>query len=223
MANHIFILATVMLLAGIFGGLVNYYMYGENDPDAISLPRCLVVGIGAAFLVPVILDLVNSELILETQGDPSRLLIFTGFCLISAIASRFFITNMTDRILDAARHAKEQSETVHHDLRIIKNELLPLIDTETEQELEPEDEPEIMQMEDELDVTSSTALKMLATGRYIFRSLPGLCRESNHDESTMLQTLGVLVTRSMAGKVSGKNGIRWHITEKGRRVLESQM
>ena len=25
MANHIFILATVMLLAGIFGGLVNFY------------------------------------------------------------------------------------------------------------------------------------------------------------------------------------------------------
>ncbi len=223
MANHIFILATVMLLAGIFGGLVNYYMYGENDPDATSLPRCLVVGIGAAFLVPVILDLVSSELILETQGDPSRLLIFTGFCLISAISSRFFITNMSDRILDAARHAKEQSDSVHHDLRVIKNELLPLIDTETEQDLEPEDEPAVMQLEDDLDVTSSNALKMLATGRYIFRSLPGLCRESNNDESTMLQTLGVLVTRSLAGKVSGKNGVRWHVTEKGRRILESQM
>ncbi len=223
MANHIFILATVMLLAGIFGGLVNYYMYGENDPDATSLPRCLVVGIGAAFLVPVILDLVNSELILETQGDPSRLLIFTGFCLISAISSRFFITNMSDRILDAARHAKEQSDNVHHDLRVIKNELLPLIDTETEQDLEPEDEPAVMQFEDDLDVTSSNALKMLSTGRYIFRSLPGLCRESNNDESTMLQTLGVLVTRSLAGKVSGKNGVRWHVTEKGRRILESQM
>lgn len=34
MANHIFILATVMLLAGIFGGLVNYYLYGDKDPDA---------------------------------------------------------------------------------------------------------------------------------------------------------------------------------------------
>jgi hypothetical protein len=223
MANHIFILATVMLLAGIFGGLVNYYMYGDHDPDATSLPRCLVVGIGAAFLVPVILDLVNSELILETQGDPSRLLIFTGFCLISSISSRFFITNMSDRILDAARHAKEQSDSVHHDLRIIKNELLPLIDTETEQDLEPDEEPEIMDHSEDLDVTSSKALKMLSTGRYIFRSLAGLCRESNNDEATMLQTLSVLVSRSLAGKVSGKNGVRWHITEKGRRVLESQM
>ena len=80
-----------------------------------------------------------------------------------------------------------------------------------------------MQYDEELDVTSSKALKMLATGRYIFRSLAGLCRESNNDEATMLQTLNVLVSRSMAGKVSGKNGVRWHITEKGRRILESQM
>ena len=76
MANHIFILATVMLLAGIFGGLVNYYLYGDKDPDAASLPRFLVVGVGASFLVPVILDMVNSELVLESQGDPSR---FTDF------------------------------------------------------------------------------------------------------------------------------------------------
>jgi hypothetical protein len=41
MANHIFIMATVMLLADIFGGLVNYYLYGEKDSDASSLPRFL--------------------------------------------------------------------------------------------------------------------------------------------------------------------------------------
>lgn len=222
MANHIFILATVMLLAGIFGGLVNYYLYGDNDPEATSLPRCLVVGVGASFLVPVILDLVSSELILETQGDPSRLLIFTGFCLISAIASRFFITNVSDRILSEARNAKERSETVQHDLRIIKNELLPLIDTETEQDIENA-QVEPAEFDESLDVTSSKVLRMLATGRYIFRSLAGLCREANTDEATILQTLNVLASRSLTGKVSGKNGIRWHITEKGRRVLENQM
>ena len=102
MANHIFILATVMLLAGIFGGLVNFYLYGDKDPDSASLPRFLVVGVGASFLVPVVLDMVNSELVLESQGDPSQLLIFTGFCLVSALLSRFVIDNMSDRILNEA-------------------------------------------------------------------------------------------------------------------------
>ncbi|MBU2039098.1 MULTISPECIES: YEATS-associated helix-containing protein [Oceanospirillaceae] len=222
MANHIFILATVMLLAGIFGGLVNYYLYGDKDPDAASLPRFLVVGVGASFLVPVVLDMVNSELVLESQGDPSRLLIFTGFCLISALLSRFFIDNLSDRILNEAQVAKQRSEEVQQNLRIIQSELLPLIDTETEQDSGQED-PQVVQVNDELDVTSTHVLKILSSGRFIFRSLAGVCREANEEESTILKTLHVLVTRSLAGKVSGKNGVRWHITEKGRRVLESNL
>jgi len=222
MANHIFILATVMLLAGIFGGLVNYYLYGEKDPDAASLPRFLVVGVGASFLVPVVLDMVNSELVLESQGDPSRLLIFTGFCLISALLSRFFIDNLSDRILNEAQVAKSRSEEVQQNLRIIQNELLPLIDTETEQDMSGSD-PQTTEMSDELDVTSAQVLKILSSGRFIFRSLAGVCREANEEESTILKTLHVLTNRSLAGKVSGKNGVRWHITEKGRRVLETSL
>ena len=222
MANHIFILATVMLLAGIFGGLVNYYLYGDKDPDAASLPRFLVVGVGASFLVSVVLDMVNSELVLESQGDPSRLLIFTGFCLISALLSRFFIDNLSDRILSEAKTAKQRSEETQQNLRIIQSELLPLIDTETEQDMSGET-TETQDASDDLDVTSAQVLKILSGGRFIFRSLAGVCREANQEESTVLKTLHVLVNRSLAGKVSGKNGVRWHITEKGRRVLETNL
>ncbi|GGY40716.1 hypothetical protein GCM10011297_12070 [Bacterioplanes sanyensis] len=222
MANHIFILATVMLLAGIFGGLVNYYLYGDKDPDAASLPRFLVVGVGASFLVPVVLDMVNSELVLESQGDPSRLLIFTGFCLIAALLSRFLIDNLSDRILNEAQMAKQRSEEVQQNLRTMQTELLPLIDTETEQDASQGD-PESVQINEELDVTSTQVLRILASGRFIFRSLGGVCREANEEESTILKTLNVLVVKSLAGKVSGKNGVRWHITEKGRRVLENNL
>lgn len=222
MANHIFILATVMLLAGVFGGLVNYYLYGDKDPDAASLPRFLVVGVGASFLVPVILDFANSELVLESQGDPSRLLIFTGFCLIAALASRFFIDNLSDRILTEAKVAKERAEEVQHSLRLVQNELLPLIETETEED-GSDNSQALLEAGDELDVTSTKVLKILSSGRFIFRSLGGICREANEEESAVLKTLHVLVTRSLAGKVIGKNGVRWHITEKGRHVLESQL
>ena len=114
MANHIFILAAVMLLAGVFGGLVNFYLNSQTDPDATSLPRCIVVGIGASFLVPVILDVVSSELIIESQADPSKLLIFTGFCLIAAIVSRLFISNLSERILIQAQTAHHKTDTVQH-------------------------------------------------------------------------------------------------------------
>jgi len=223
MANHILILIAVMLLAGVFGGLVNFYMHGQHDPDSTSLPRCLVVGVGAAFLVPVVLDLVNSELVLESQGDPSKLLIFTGFSLIAAIASRFFIVNISDRILTEAHAAKERSEALQQDLRLVQRELMPLIDTETEQDVGGDDNQGPLAPEDELDVTTANVLKTLGSGRFIFRSLAGLCHETGTDETTMVKTLNIMVGRSLAGRVSGKKGMRWHITEKGRRVLEASL
>ena len=208
-----------MLLAGVFGGLINYYMNSQLDPDTTSLPRCIVVSIGAAFLVPVILDLLSSEIVLESQADPSKLLIFTGFCLIAGILSRFFISNISERILLEASVAKEKSENLHHDLRLMKGELLPLIDTETEQDKGHEENEGPLEPED-LDVSSCKVLRILGSGRYIFRSMAGLCKEADSEETTMQRTLNVLVSRGLAGKVSGAKGVRWFITEKGRRMLE---
>ncbi|MFG1496681.1 YEATS-associated helix-containing protein [Saccharospirillum sp. HFRX-1] len=217
MANHIFVLVAVMLMAGVFGGLVNYYMQSQYDPDTTSLPRSLVVGIGASFLVPVILALVNSDLITESSQDSTRFLIFTGFCLIAAIASRFLVTSVSDRILSEARRAREQSDRVMHELYLVQNELRPLIETETEEDLKVEPEP--ITPEEEPDVTTANVLKTLGNGRYIFRSLGGLCKEVDVDEPTMIKTLEIMVARNLAGRITGKQGVRWHLTDGGRRLL----
>lgn len=220
MASHILILTIVMLLAGIFGGLINYYLYENGSEDPQSLPRCLVVGVGASFLIPVILDFLNSDLVVETQGDSSRLLIFTGFCLIAALISRFFISNLPDRILREAVDAKTQARAMQTDLQVIQKELLPLIDTETENDNQGLGTTDMMDIDEELDVTSVQVLKILGSGRYIFRSLSGLCTESGADETTVLRTLNYLVSKSLSGQVRGKSGTRWHLTEKGREVLK---
>src|SRR5690625_5517116 len=74
MAYLIFILAAVMGIAGVFGGLINYYQMTQDRDDEAALPRCIVMGIGASFLVPVILFFVQSDLITDIQSDPSKLL-----------------------------------------------------------------------------------------------------------------------------------------------------
>lgn len=217
MANHIFVLVAVMLMAGVFGGLVNYYMQSQYDPDTTSLPRSLVVGIGASFLVPVVLALVNSDLVAQSREDSTRFLIFTGFCLIAAIASRFVVTSVSDRILSEARAARQQADRVMHELYLVQNEIRPLIETETEEEREIDPEP--LTPDEELDVTTGNVLKTLGNGRYIFRSLGGLCRETDTDEATMVKTLEIMVARNLAGRIMGKHGIRWHITDSGRKIL----
>ncbi len=216
MANHIIILALVMLVAGVFGGLINFYQINQNINDRGSLPRCIVIGVGASFLVPVILDLVNSKLIFEVQGDPSRLLIFAGLCLIAALAARVLIINMSDRIFREANLARVQSDATQQELRMLKAEWLPLIEAQTEHEL-PEGVTE--DVDTELDDYQSRVLKSLAFGPYTFRSNLGICRETGLDDATVGKSLMTLVGRDLASKIHGAQGVRWYLTDKGRRSL----
>ena len=71
MANHIFALVTIMLMAGVFGGLLNFYMQSQADTDSTSMPRSLIGGLAGAFVVPLVLFLVSSDLVVASQGDPS--------------------------------------------------------------------------------------------------------------------------------------------------------
>ena len=219
MANHIFTLVVIMLFAGVLGGLINYYLYSQQDPDTASLPRCVLLGVGASFLVPLLLHFINVDLVIKSQEDPSKLFILASSCLVAAFVSRVFITTVSEQILKEASFAKAEVERLRHELRLLQEEVLPLIETETEQNSSPAIAE--TSSEDSLDVTCARVLKALASGRYIFRSVPGLCNEANMEEVTMDQTLTVLVNRHMAGKCSGRSGLRWFVTEKGRRVLES--
>jgi hypothetical protein len=95
-----------------------------------------------------------------------------------------------------------------------------LIDTETEDDTLTEPAQLAEANPEELDVTSSKVLKTLGCGRFIYRSVTGLCREADTDETTMMKTLGFLTLKSLAGRVGGRKGVRWYITERGRRIIE---
>lgn len=217
MANHMFTLIAIMLMAGIFGGLLNYYMEAQVDADNSNMPRSLVGGLAAAFLVPIILFFVSSDLLTESKGDANGMLIFAGFCLIASWASRFAMTTVTDRISRESHMAREKADAVMIELRLMQRELEPMLEMETESDGEVEVQP--LAPEEELDVTSTDVLTTLGNGRYIFRSMKGLCVETSLDEHTINKTLNIMVARDLTGKVLSKKGIRWYITEKGRQFL----
>ncbi|MEX0584283.1 MAG: YEATS-associated helix-containing protein [Natronospirillum sp.] len=220
MASHVLVLIAVMLMAGVFGGLVNYYLHGQHDPDIVSLPRSLVVGGAASFLVPVVLSLLGSELINDSQGDPGLLVLFAGFCLIAALASRVFVISSSDRIMEVARDARERSEKTAVELTNFQSQMSPLIESETENESLEDDNHGVVPHIDEVDVTATNVLKSLGSGRYIFRSLRGLGTDTDYDEGILAKTLNVLVSKGMAGRVNGIKGVRWFVTEQGRRFLQ---
>ena len=217
--NHFISLVFLMLLVGAAGGVANFYTLPlRSVSGSAMLKRFVVLGMCAPFLVPFVLDLFGSTLIMDSQGDPAKMLNYVAICLGFALLPRFFITNMTDSVVAEARAAAEKVDALQYQLRQLQEELLPLIDMETEDDALAEVAVTVTQ--DELDNTSSRVLKTLGCGRFIYRSLPGLCREADTDESTMVKTLSFLTIRSLAGKVGGRKGVRWYITERGRKLIE---
>lgn len=217
MVGFVLVLTFVMLVAGVFGGLVNFYLLNQDNRDTTGMIRCVVVGVGAAFLVPVLLDLVGSSIVDQSRNDPSQLLIYTGLCLIAAIASRVVVTNKIDRTLQAADTAKLEVEDLRIQVRQLQLSLFPLIETETEMDSAQVEEGDLL---DGLDVAATQVLKALGTGRYIFRTQDSLLKDLELVDSDVIKSLNILMNTGLTGKVNSSWGLRWHLTERGRRLVE---
>lgn len=219
--GHFSSLVFIMILVGAAGGVINYYtLSAKRVSDFNLLIRFVMLGIFVTFLVPFVLSVFGSTLIVDSEGDPANLLNYVAICLAVAISPRFFMSNVSDDVMAEARLTSDKVDLLQYQLRQLQEELLPLIDTETEDDALAEAIPVAEAAPEELDNTSSKVLKTLGCGRFIYRSLSGLCREADTDESTMVKTLGFLTLKSLAGKVGGRKGVRWYITERGRRLIE---
>lgn len=217
MVVFVLVLIFIMLTAGVFGGLINFYLLNQNIKDTNNMIRNLVVGIGAAFLVPVALELLGSSLITLSQSDPGQLLIFTGICLIAALASRLVVTNKLDRSVTTSETAINEVNKLRTSLKNLETAVLPLIETETEIEQQDLEQPEAL---DSLDVAATLVLNTLAKGRYIFRTEESLLKEIDLPENDLVKSLNILTSKGLAGRTQSNWGQRWHLTERGRRLSE---
>ena len=221
MTGHFTTLVFIMLLVGAAGGVINYYtLSAKHVTDHALLRRCVMLGILVTFLVPFLLSIFGSTLIVDSEGDPAKLLNYVAVCLAVSISPRLVMANLSDTVLTEAQAAAAKVDLLQYQLRQLQEELLPLIDTETEEDAQADSMTGQAVDPDELDMTASKVLRTLGAGRFIYRSLGGLCREADTDESTMVKTLGFLTLKSLAGKVGGRKGVRWYITERGRRLVE---
>lgn len=109
-----------MILSGIVGGFINYYL--NSPPEDESVHKSILLGIGASLLVPLFLNIISSNLIEQCKSDMYKLLVFAGFCLVAAIFSKSFINTVSESALKVLK--KEVNE--------LQKEVKPIIDNLTE-------------------------------------------------------------------------------------------
>jgi len=125
------VLIVVMVIAGISGGIINFYLEdekGDNKADPKQRKkRSIAIGLGAAFLVPLFLEIIQSDLISIDKFNKGSILVFGGFCLVASMSARRFITAISNQVLkdmqkdvkDAKDRVKEVEEQVTVDAKVL--------------------------------------------------------------------------------------------------------
>lgn len=112
----------IMLFAGTFGGIINYYLDQENreknkETTKANYRKSIIIGIGAALLVPLFLTMISSDLADLGVLNPKTIMVFFGFCLIAAISSKKFIATLSEQVLKEVKEAKERAKETEEKLK----------------------------------------------------------------------------------------------------------
>lgn len=109
MNKHIY-LPIIMLICGIIGGVCMHITTDNKKFFEKELLGKILYGVIAAFLVPLFLNTISSNIIENIGKDSHSIYIFIGFCLIASISSKVFITTLTDKTLNALKEKQNATE-----------------------------------------------------------------------------------------------------------------
>jgi hypothetical protein len=128
--NVIYFIVPTMVLSGMLGGAVNLFIADPATEKPLRWWKHLLIGIAAALIVPVFLNMISSNLVSQiegpigTSGPLSKLLVLDGFCVLAAISSRAFIRSLTDRLMQQVNDYKKQNDeankTMQHSIKKVE-------------------------------------------------------------------------------------------------------
>ena len=102
--SYMLLLLGIMLCAGVLGGAANYFMSDKNPAAGGSeFVKYAVLGVVAAFTVPLFLNMISSDLLAAAKSRPIDLFVFAGFCLLFVLLSRRFVESATAKLLQHLR------------------------------------------------------------------------------------------------------------------------
>lgn len=240
MVCQLWVIGIVMFVAGMLGGIVNYFLSDPAEERPMPWWKHATIGVAAAFMVPLFLNMISGDLIDKIRGtngslaDYSKIFVLAGFCLAASVSSRAFIGSMSHRLLQAVKSANEKSsdakelaeeakvEAVYATARAAEAKAVvdPLIE-EDEKQIDtghlmmPASMMESTPTKDELDV-----LKAMIGSGFTMRSLSGISKDSGVPKERVNSAISTLLQSELIGQTMSNNGQpRWYPTPKGRAAL----
>lgn len=243
--DPILLIIVVLLVAGILGGSINHFLYEDIKPDTENLEestpptnaqkaathlawwKCIIIGAGAAALVPLFLSTISSPLldeIINPSKDAAGMtkaivngFVFFGFCLVAAISSKAFINTISTKILKKAEEAELTASKAAKDAKDAK--ALVELNTSVEPEDSDADASSSISEKALLDEPSLKVLKEIRNSPFVLRSKSGIIQDTSLDPSIVDRQLVDLMGKGLVTKYRRDNVDKWAITPTGQQVI----
>jgi len=213
---HMLMIFSIMLVAGLLGGLANFFLTErQSEPGRREWLRYPVLGVVAALTVPLFLNMISSTLLEGARTKPLDLYVFAGFCLIYVVASRRVFENVALKLIG-------QLDTVKRDMQQLKQRrdtpTQVIIKEEKVEAAVPEPKPEPPR--ESLSYNDIEILRALSEESYVYGNLASLCdktglaRDLVSQRLTVMKAMGVIETR-----INEKNVLHWFVSPRGKQVL----
>lgn len=216
----------IMLIAGVLGGTVNFALLRTDKSNFRDWVWAVTIGIGASFLMPLFLNTLSSDLLINLMSENyhmSDAFVFSGFCLLGAIASRALIQTLSDKLIKEATQkadaAKEEAEETQRKLINLESQWDPWVDRYTEQN---EGEVLVSVPKASLSDNQFDVLKALDHEEFSMRLVSGVAKDLGRDNQEVKNDLEALADMKLAFEVQGKKGLRWALSSEGHRLIQSE-
>jgi hypothetical protein len=205
LGTYIPLLIGVMLASGILGGLANYSALERRTQASkrITWGGYVLLGVAAAFAVPLFLNMISSNLLDAGRTAPLNLFVLCGFCVIAALFSRSFLENLYNKILQQVQDVEAKVERIE--------------EVASEPESSDDEIATAKQKESSLPENNLKVLSALNGSKYAYRSLSGLARQAQLTKQETQHVLNDLLAKGFVGQTMGKNNrTLWFLTERGK-------
>ncbi|NER15032.1 hypothetical protein GWK08_16370 [Leptobacterium flavescens] len=231
--NHISILIVLIVAIGGLAGLTNYLLlyYKGMITQKWEVLRHLLSGIGAAILVPLLLNMMSSDLIRHTDDyDPINYFVFAGFCFVAGYFSDRFINTIGDKILKDIENTRNKADQALSQVQENEEKVDLLVSNEAEiEEEEVQTEPQIdlagfrsqHQMADDDAQDQIDGVVNAFTGKYKFRTLEGITKELKSTTGVVRSLLEEMEKEGAAKRLTRQDGKTiWGLTHKGKMLTK---
>lgn len=198
------VIAALCVFGGAIGGWANYGLSREEEDRLPTRWKAIGAGVAAGLTVPLLLILVQSTLLQNSEDEPATLLAILGLAVLAGFSSRAFLTSMASKALRLAEDADRKATEAESKARELD-----------EDATEPEEEQRIP----EVSTTGRKVMRQFANTTTRYRSRTGLSRGTGLGLADLDESLDGLVKEGLLRTIDKTAGRRYALTDLGKLYL----